>query len=227
VADFVADWQADLHHITVAKTITPPGTPIMARLKTSDPGKLPAQNAVIVGFFALAIAVAFFGGAGHAPDAAASRSAGRERSSKQSGDAAEKSEVTTMDNNSPAGHHTTETVEGNTHRVLGDDGHLIARGEFSGQQPDGPFTSFHKNGQAAVSGQMKSGQLAGQWTAWHQNGTKAIEGSFKAGVRDGAWMYWDTDGLKKRLETYRAGRPAGIWVYWDAKGNIWRRKDCR
>ena len=58
---------------------------------------------------------------------------------------------------------------------------------------DGPWVTWHQNGQKLVEANYKNGKQNGLETAWHENGQKMTEGNFKNGKRISV-KYWNSKG---------------------------------
>jgi len=60
---------------------------------------------------------------------------------------------------------------------------------------DGPWVTWHQNGQKLVEANYKNGKQNGLETAWHENGQKASESNWKDGeVVKGSAKFWNSKG---------------------------------
>jgi hypothetical protein len=80
------------------------------------------------------------------------------------------------------------------------DGSLKAQG-FAAVGPDGPvwegpFRSWHDNGNLASEGHWQAGQRHGAWHFWHPNGQQRLEGFYVGDQLDRSrfWVERDVDG---------------------------------
>ena len=72
---------------------------------------------------------------------------------------------------------------------------------------DGPFTTYHENGQLKERGTYKNGKLDGLYVFYHENGQLWMRGSYKKGKLDGlVFVYQENGQLRKEVTgTYRLG----------------------
>jgi len=49
------------------------------------------------------------------------------------------------------------------------------------QEPDGPFETYHENGQLWMRGTSKDGKLVGPFEVYHENGQLKSKGTFHDG----------------------------------------------
>ena len=54
--------------------------------------------------------------------------------------------------------------------------------------PDGPYESYHDNGQLWNKGTYKDGERDGPMESYHDNGQLRFKGSYKDGERCGEWI---------------------------------------
>jgi antitoxin component YwqK of YwqJK toxin-antitoxin module len=57
-----------------------------------------------------------------------------------------------------------------------------------GPPPDGPFETYHENGQLEEKGTYKDGELDGPSESYYENGEVFIKGSWKDGKKCGEWI---------------------------------------
>ena len=67
---------------------------------------------------------------------------------------------------------------------------------LKGGIPNGPTTSYYKNGKKAGEGNLKNGRPDGLMTEWYENGKKKKEENYKIGKRDGVFTEWYENGQK-------------------------------
>ena len=83
---------------------------------------------------------------------------------------------------------------------------------------DGPFESYHDNGQLRRKGTYKDGEPVGQWLQWYDNGQKLFEQNFKDGYAVGVWTGWSANGQKWKEEHYMYEGILQSELYWNSKG---------
>jgi len=76
-------------------------------------------------------------------------------------------------------------------------------------KPDGPFTTWHTNGQKANEGSHIAGRLHGKVTEWGEDGTVVLEASYDRGHLDGPWRERWPDGKDRCTAEYH--RLAESW----------------
>ena len=60
--------------------------------------------------------------------------------------------------------------------------------------PDGPYETFHENGQLEGKENFKDGQLDGPFEGFHDNGQLEFRENYKDGEPDGPWEEFDEEG---------------------------------
>ena len=68
------------------------------------------------------------------------------------------------------------------------------QGLFKDGKRDGPFVSYHSNGQLESKGTYKDGKKEGPWTTYHDNGKLSKKGPYKNGRLHGPWVGFYKDG---------------------------------
>jgi hypothetical protein len=68
------------------------------------------------------------------------------------------------------------------------------QGSFKNGKKDGPWISYHKNGQLDSKGTRKNGKKDGPWVRYHDNGQLWFKGTYKDGKRDGPFESYNEDG---------------------------------
>jgi antitoxin component YwqK of YwqJK toxin-antitoxin module len=87
-------------------------------------------------------------------------------------------------------------------------------------QRNGPYISYHKNGQVESEGEYNDDLPIGKFNWWFENGQKAIEGEFDAGHQIGKWTWWHENGQKAASGDYVAGVESGKWTWWKEDGKV-------
>ncbi len=83
---------------------------------------------------------------------------------------------------------------------------------------DGPFVTWHKNGQKAGVVVYRDGKQQGRGTSWYESGRKWSEESWKDGTLDGTQTKWYENGKKKSEFSYRDGKLHGRETRWYENG---------
>ena len=71
--------------------------------------------------------------------------------------------------------------------------------------PDGPYETFHDNGQLSFRGNIVDGEPNGLFEYFHDNGQLRLRGNNVDGETDGLSEYFDENGNLTGTETYRNG----------------------
>ena len=67
------------------------------------------------------------------------------------------------------------------------------QGAFRNGKKEGPWVSYHDNGQLFWKGTYKEGKEEGPWVSHHYNGQLFWKGTYKDGKVEGPWIsYWDS-----------------------------------
>ena len=81
---------------------------------------------------------------------------------------------------------------------------------------DGPWVTWHQNGQKEDEGIFKDGKADGLMTSWYKNGQKEVEGTFKDGKPEGLMTWLHDNGQKKGEANFKAGEAISE-KYWNSK----------
>ena len=73
-------------------------------------------------------------------------------------------------------------------------GTLLEKKTYKDGKLDGPFISFHPNGQLEFKVQYKDGKKHGLSVGYHPDGSIGYEGFWKQNSRDGLWKGFYSDG---------------------------------
>ena len=75
----------------------------------------------------------------------------------------------------------------------------LQQGRFKNGVMEGPWVSYHENGQLLSEGAFKNGKTEGPWVFYYDNGQLEMKGDFKNGEREGLWIdYYDNGQLNKK-----------------------------
>ena len=66
-----------------------------------------------------------------------------------------------------------------------DNGQLMRKGIFRNGVQNGPFEYYHENGQLGLKMTYKDGMVDGPFEEYHDNGQVMMRGTFKDGSREG------------------------------------------
>lgn len=100
---------------------------------------------------------------------------------------------------------------------------------------EGPYQTWHRNGQLAVNGTYAAGQRDGPWEAFHRNGQRRLHGAYADGRPVGPWRAWHENGelafsgrVDESVTTRRRssddrevnGFEPGAWAHWTEAGTL-------
>ena len=100
-----------------------------------------------------------------------------------------------------------------------DDGQPQAQGANHDGDPDGEFTMWYPDGSLKARGAYARGKEQGLWLSWHDNGTMFIRASFENGKEQGPWVSWWEEGVKSAEGQFKNGLEQGAWTFWHPNGN--------
>ena len=86
-----------------------------------------------------------------------------------------------------------------------DNGQLSFRGNIVDGEPNGLFEYFHDNGQLEFRGDVVDGKGEGLFETFHENGQLRLRGNNVDGETDGLSEYFDEDGNLTETRMYRNG----------------------
>ena len=82
-------------------------------------------------------------------------------------------------------------------------------GEFQGKlkngKKEGPWVSYHKNGQISSKGAFKNGWKEGHWVTYYDNGQLETKGDYKNVRFEGPWVVYHDNGQLMSKGTYKDG----------------------
>ena len=84
----------------------------------------------------------------------------------------------------------------------------LKRGSFKNGEQEGPWVSYHDNGQLWQKGDYKNGKEEGTWVWYHVNGQLRAKGALKNGEKEGPWVFYSGDGIvyNEPTGTYKNGK---------------------
>ncbi len=98
-------------------------------------------------------------------------------------------------------------------------GHIIYKGFFTDNIPQGKFTYFDTTGKVrAITEFSQNGTNA--YTIMFEKGFKASEGLFISEKKHGVWKYFNQDSVVIAEENYENGVPQGIWKTYYGNGQL-------
>jgi len=89
-----------------------------------------------------------------------------------------------------------------------------------GPYMEGPYTSWHENGQMESTGSYRDDKKDGWWVTWHGNGYLKKEGQFGFGDSVGTWITWHENGQRAEEVTYRKSMKHGCYFTWHPHGGV-------
>ena len=91
---------------------------------------------------------------------------------------------------------------------------------FKDGKAEGPYVSYHDNGELSSKGAYKNGERDGPWVTYHISGKLMIKETLKNGEKDGPWEYYFVNGRLREKGTYKNGKREGVWVDYDKNGTV-------
>ena len=77
---------------------------------------------------------------------------------------------------------------------------------------DGPYETYHDNGQLREKGTMKDGKWDGPVEWYHDNGQLFQKGTYRDGVEDGPSEGYHENGQLCRKGVYKDDEKCGAWI---------------
>ena len=94
------------------------------------------------------------------------------------------------------------------------------QGSIKNGKRDGPWISYHDNGQLENKINYKDGEIEGPWVLYYDNGQLASKGEYKDSRKEGTWVkYWGNGQLWSKIN-YKDGEIEGPWVEYRRDGSI-------
>ena len=100
-----------------------------------------------------------------------------------------------------------------TGKVMGSE-----RGSFKKGKREGPWVSYHDNGQLYWKRTYKNGEFEGRWVRYFPNGQLKEKGDYKNGRGEGSWVYYNENGQLECKGKYKNGLREGPWEFYDEDG---------
>ena len=91
---------------------------------------------------------------------------------------------------------------------------------FKDGKAEGPYVSYHDNGELSSKGTYKNGERDGPWVTYHISGKLLLKETLKNGEREGPWEYYFVNGRLREKGTYKNGKREGVWVDYDKNGTV-------
>ena len=92
------------------------------------------------------------------------------------------------------------------------------QGQFKDGLREGPWVSYHENGQLWMKGDHKNGEWDGPWVYYWDNGQLRTESNYKDGELDGPWVYYHENGQLWEKGDFKDGFQEGPWVVYNKDG---------
>ena len=90
------------------------------------------------------------------------------------------------------------------------------KGSFKNGVMEGPWVSYHENGQLLSEGAFKNGKTEGPWVLYYDNGRLSMKGTFKNGKYEGPWVFYHNNGQLEMKGDFKNGDREGLWIdYYD------------
>ena len=94
------------------------------------------------------------------------------------------------------------------------------QGSFKKGKWDGPWVSYHDNGQLLGKGSYKDGKREGPWVYYLDNGQLWSKGTWKDGKEDGPLVKYHDNGQLWFKGTFKDGELDGPWVGYYRDGTV-------
>ena len=92
--------------------------------------------------------------------------------------------------------------------------------QYLGDQMDGLWTVFRKDGSKDWERQYVGGVQSGYQRTWSPGGQLLEEQWFRDGQLDGTWRIWDETGVLRQESHFVNGEQEGLQSHWDAGGQL-------
>jgi len=89
-----------------------------------------------------------------------------------------------------------------------------------GDQKDGLWTVYRKDGSKHWEREYVTGQQNGYERTWDEGGRLIDEKWFLDGELHGVWRIWGSSGVLRQLSTFVRGEQDGLQSWWDEAGNV-------
>ena len=99
-------------------------------------------------------------------------------------------------------------------------GQLAGEGNYVDDMPHGLGEGWNEDGQLMGIENYDNGKKHGLFQSWHENGQKQFEGNFANDKVHGKVIYWYTTGQKWIEENYDNGMPHGLKQEWHPNGQL-------
>jgi len=94
------------------------------------------------------------------------------------------------------------------------------QGTFKDGKRDGPWVSYHDNGQLHWKGTYKDGEWDGPWVNYWDNGQLQSKKIYKNGKLDGPSVWYYDNGQLIYKGTYKNWKREGPWVEYNIDGTL-------
>lgn len=91
---------------------------------------------------------------------------------------------------------------------------------FKDGKAEGPYVSYHDNGELSSKGNYKNGKRDGPWVTYHISGKLMIKETLKNGTLEGPWEYYFVNGRLREKGAYKNGKREGAWIDYDKNGTV-------
>ena len=86
-----------------------------------------------------------------------------------------------------------------------DNGNIMLKGGFIGEQRNGKWVEWYENGQKSLETNYKNGEKDGLMTEWNENGMKIMGGKYINDLMEGEWYFKFYDEKEKRWVSLKKG----------------------
>ena len=99
----------------------------------------------------------------------------------------------------------------------------LQQGRFKNGVMEGPWVSYHENGQLLSEGAFKNGETGGPWVLYYDNGRLSMKGTFKNGKYEGSWVFYYDNGQLEMKGDFTNGEREGLWIDYYDDGQLNRK----
>jgi len=106
-------------------------------------------------------------------------------------------------------------------------GHYLVIQNIKNGKEEGPYETFHENGQLSSKGNYKKGEKEGLWEGFNKNGTLSYRCYYKNGKLEGLTESFNEDGLCTSKVRYKNGKVEGLYESFHRNGQLEYRKSYK
>ena len=101
------------------------------------------------------------------------------------------------------------------------------RGVYKNGIEDGPWKTYHENGQLQRNGSYINGKRDGYWETYHENGNLEFKGTYLDGMLNGDCEFYWYEGNLAGKGSYKDDKKDGIWEEYFHDGEFWYKGEYK